>query len=175
MVPQTRRTALRYLGTGLLGLAAGCTEAPGDDSSNSATTTGSPTGSTTPHVISGVSVTPCPERPDSFTRDSARQFAFQFETAYLEHETAREAEGLVSVNADVLTSKESSITRTPNGWIVRFYAQGPATRYEDGTHGDPGLLHVHYYLSDTKTRRAEQFDGEPDPRQQGREVHCPPE
>lgn len=175
MVPQTRRTALRCLGTGLLGLVAGCTEAPGDVSSNSALTTGSPTEPTTPHVISGVSVTPCPERPDSFTRDSARQFAFQFETAYLEHETAREAEGLVSVTVDIVTRKKSSVTQTTNGWIVRFYVQGPATRYEDGTHGDPGTLHVHYYLSDEQTRRVEQFDGEPDPRQRGREVHCPPE
>lgn len=118
---------------------------------------------------------PCPEPPESFTRTSARRFAFQFERAALSHRTAREREGLVSVDVDVVTRKESSVTRTDDGWIVRFYVQGPATKYEDGSHGDPGQFRVHYYVSEERTLRVEALDGEPDPRAQGTEVHCPPE
>ena len=117
----------------------------------------------------------CPERPESFTRESVRQFAFQFERASLSYRTAREQEDLVSVDVDIVTTKNSSVMRTDDGWIVRFYVQGPATKYEDGSHGDPGVFRVHYYISDEKTLRVEALDSKPDPREQGTEVHCPPE
>lgn len=153
---------------------SGCFSRGGYSSpSSTGSTPSSPTATRTPAVISGVQVPPCPERPDSFTRESARQFAFQFEKAALSYQTAREQDGLVSV--DVVTANESSVTWTDDGWIVRFYVKGPATEYEDGPHGDPGLFRVHYFISDEKTLKVEALEGAPNPREQGTEVHCPPE
>lgn len=172
----TRRMNRRHLLVALGGLSAplsGCSSR-GDDSSIGSTPS-SPTATRTPASVSGVRVPPCPERPESFTRDSVREFAFQFERAALSYQTAREQEGLASVDVDIVTEKESSVTRADDGWIVRFYVQGPATTYEDGSHGDPGLFRVHYYISEEKTFRVEALDSKPDPREQGTEAQCPPE
>lgn len=149
----------------------------GDDPSPPSTgsTPGSPTATRGRTVVSGVPVPACPEPPESVTRKSARQFAYRFERAALSRRTAREQEGLVSVDVDVVTRKESSVTRTDEGWIVRFYVLGPATTYEDGSHGDPGQFRVHDYVSEARTLRVEAPDGTPDPREQGVEGHCPPE
>jgi hypothetical protein len=161
--------------SGLTLSLSGCSSRGSDSSpASNSSTQNSPTGTRRPTIAPGVSVPECPERPDSFTRESARQFAFQFEKASLSYQTARGKEGLVSVDVTIVTQKRSSVTRADDGWIVRFYVQGTKTRYEDGSHGDPGLFRVHYYISDEKTLRVEALDSKPDPREQGTEVHCPP-
>ena len=176
VIRSMNRRQLLVAMSGLTLSLSGCSTR-GDDSSptSNGSTRSSPTATGKPPLVSGVSVPACPELPDSFTQESVRAFAFQFERASLSYQTARERDGLVSVDVDVATGNESSVTRTDDGWIVRFWVQGPATKYEDGSHGDPPLFRVHYYISDEKILRVEGLESTPDPREQGTEVHCPPE
>lgn len=140
-----------------------------------------PTDAPTPAVESQVEVPPCPERPDSFTRETALQFATQFEKSYRIRRTLREREHVVSIFVEIREAlTEKTATRTDEGWLVRFTVLGPAYRYRptpsstQTAHVDPSMTVAHYLLTDRTVFRAVSLDTV-DPREAGSAVQCPPE
>lgn len=123
-------------------------------------------------MVNGVEVPPCPDRPDSFTRATVCQLAFQFEKAYNSQETVQGRDDIVSIDVDIVESDENMVVGTDDGWIVRFEVIGPKTQLEDGLHGDPGWFRAHYLIVEDGVFRAVSFD-EVDPQQEGTEVQCP--
>ena len=159
-----------------LGVAISGCLTQGDDSSptSNESQSGSPTATPTPTVVNGVEVPPCPDRPDSFTRATVRQFAFQFEKAYDSQETVQGRDDIVSFDVDIVESDENVVVGTDDGWIVRFEVIGPKTQLEDGLHGDPSWFRAHYLIVEDGVFRAVSLD-DVDPQQEGTEVQCPPE
>ena len=175
---QPPRVTRRHVLASMSGLGVAVSGCPtqGDDSSptSNESQSGSPTATPTPTVVNGVEVPPCPDRPDSFTRATVRQFAFRFEKAYNSRETVQGRDDIVSIDVDIVESDENMVVGTNDGWIVRFEVIGPRTQLEDGKHGDPPGFRAHYLIVEDTVFRAVSFD-DVDPRQEGTEVQCPPE
>jgi hypothetical protein len=143
--------------------------------------TTSPAPSPTPGVESDVEVPPCPEKSDSFTRETALEFAMQFEKAYVTRTVLQEHERVTAIDIDIgngLTNKTA--TQTDDGWLVRFTVTGPAYRYRptpnstETAHVDPPLYVANYVISEETVIRAQSVEAV-DPRENGTVVHCPPE
>lgn len=174
-----RRRFLGFLG-GLGGLLAGCTgrtQQPAADSDPTTTATDepSPTDAPTPTGWADLDVPPCPERPETFTEETAASFATQFERAYVTRVTLRDTS--YTVTSITVRTDDPTVTATDDGWLVTIDVIGPASRFrrEDGTsgHADPGTYTASYHLSDDAVRRATAVDPV-DPRERGTAVTCPP-
>lgn len=123
---------------------------------------------------------PCPERPDSFTSESALTFAIEFEKAIVKREVLQKYERVISIDVDTVDGLvEESATGTDEGWVVRFTVKGPAYRYHpdpDSTetlHYDPPVYAANYLITDQTILRAQATEAV-DPREEGTEVSCPP-
>jgi hypothetical protein len=159
-----------------LGVAVSGCITQGDDSPpvSNGSHSRTPTATPSPTEINGVEVPPCPDRPDSFTRATVRQFAFQFEKAYNSQEMVQRWDDIVSIDVDIVESDENIAVGTSDGWIVRFEVIGPRTRLEDENYAHPPRFRAHYFIAEDTIFRAVSFD-DIDPREEGTEVHCPPE
>lgn len=170
-----RRVVLASLGTlGTTGVA-GCSGVISSDSTQSLTDAASTT--TTP-VEAQVDVPPCPERPDSFTRESVRQFAIDFEKGYVVREVLADDELVVAVNfIDVAGEPLETVTQVESGWTVHFTVVGPVIRFHPShtpPHKDPSRYVANYFISQQRVHRATTAPNKKaDPREKGKEVHCP--
>ena len=148
--------------------------------------TQSPTSFSTPSPTrlseSQIDVPSCPELPDSFTSDSASQFAVQFEKAFVARSVLAEQMNVVSVQFPSLSGISASVTtvdETKNGYLVHFPIE-PAYTYQadpDSTatvHADMARYTANYYLSHQRILRKE-GEGRIDPRDDGVSVQCPSE
>lgn len=170
-----RRTVLAAIGPSVVPLV-GCTGLGNPDTASVDTDTETPT----PTIESRVDVPPCPETPDSFTRETALQFATKFEKAYVVRQTLRKKDRIVSISVSI--GEERNVTNADVGWIVRFTATGPAYRYLPGPsstetqHVDPAYYGVNYFVSNRTVRRAPALPTkEVDPRVSGPVLNCPPD
>ena len=157
---------------------AGCLgQTPTPDQS----TTTHPSATTTPpETETYVEKPPCPERPKSFTSESALAFAIAFEKAYVKREVLQTYERVISLDVGVVEGLvEKSATQMDDGWLVRFTVQGPAYRYypdpnsTETRHADPPVYAANYLITDQTIFRAEATEAV-DPREEGNEVSCPP-
>lgn len=196
-MPSTRRWFLRATGPFLPMILAGCvgdtsggnpTDGPASGASSEIQTTPSePEGSShhaesptpAPTAIEGVSVPPCPERPDRLAHGSILKFASQFEESYMIRRTLRQSTGdIVSIRVDPqMDPADTEVTQAHDGWLVRFFVIGPAYRYRpagstETRHVDPPAYQVHYFINDETVLRASDLEAV-DPREVGSHVHCP--
>ncbi|WP_435348529.1 hypothetical protein [Haloarchaeobius sp. HRN-SO-5] len=148
-------------------------------SNQSTTATPSSTTSALTGTGSYVEVPTCPERPDSFTSESALAFAIEFEEAIVERDVLQRYERVVSIDVDTVdVLVEESATRTDGGWLVRFAVRGPAYRYypdpnaTETRHSDPPVYAANYFITDQTVLRAQAIEAV-DPRENGVEVSCP--
>lgn len=176
-----RRTVLAALGASVVSLAgcAGQGSPQNDSAGNDTPDTGSE--SPTPSLEAEVDIPTCPEKRESFTRETALAFAIQFEKAYATRRTLRDTgDRVVSIDVDIgdaLTERDA--TQTDDGWLVRFTVNGPAYRYRlpnstETAHVDPSIYATNYHITDQTVRRAQAVEAV-DPRENGTVVHCPPE
>lgn len=144
--------------------------------------TNTSTSTAAPPTEADVEVPPCPERPTSLTRETALQFVVQFEKAYAIRQTLqRERDESRIVSISITVDEDRTVTKTSEGWIVRFTVIGPSyVFYPDPNatttlHADPGLYEANYFISDRHLLRAESTAEQPvDPRTHGSVAHCPP-
>lgn len=115
------------------------------------------------------------------TRETALQFAMQFEKAYVTRNVLREHERVIAVDIDIgggLTGK--SATQIEDGWLARFTVKGPAFRYRpdskstETAHVDPPMYAANYLITGQTVWRAKATEAVA-PREDGTEVTCPPE
>ncbi|WP_158059256.1 hypothetical protein [Halorussus halophilus] len=118
-----------------------------------------------------IDVPPCPEKPDTLTRDTALQFARQFEKALVTREviSGQNAEEIISIDVSI-QEDTTEVTRTDDGWVVRFDVIAPAVEYESG-HTDPGMYVVNYLVTDRNVFRAQATEAVA-PRKEGVSVSC---
>ncbi|MEZ3165124.1 hypothetical protein ABNG03_05055 [Halorubrum sp. RMP-47] len=122
----------------------------------------------------------CPERPESFTSDSALAFAIAFEKAYVKREVLQGHERVISIDVSVDEDLvEKAATQMNDGWVVRFTVTGPTYQYypepnsSETRHTDPPLYAANYLITDQTILRAEATEAV-DPREAGSKVSCPP-
>lgn len=165
----------RFLGgtAGGFSMFAGCTTSPGHRSE-------SPTSS--PAIESRVDVPSCPKMPRPLARENVASFAIQFEKAYFTRRVLRENERVTYVEfLSIADADEADVTQTENGFIVRFsamsaygYRQNPGT--PETTHADLPQYTAYYFITSETVRRAKAVEETAvDPRENGTEVHCPPQ
>lgn len=176
-----RRRFLELMGGVSVGITGCLGQRTGSNPSSPASPTDSPTATSTPEAGSQVTIPPCPTKPASLTRDTALQFATQFEKAYLTRTVLRDQERVISVDIDVgsgLTDKTA--TQTDAGWLARFTVTGPAYRYRpdpkstETAHVDPPMYAANYLITDQRVWRARATEAV-NPRQKGTDIVCPPQ
>lgn len=160
---------------------AGCTAGPlGTDEPPSPTE--SPAGTCTEHqretvdpYRDAVEPSELPERPDTLTRASVRDYVVAYERAYARNGRLERISTEVSTNV-----QDVSVSQTGNGWVVRLTSQtntwAAGTDTADGTptvvHGDGAELPVAYLLTDDRLVRSVGDYGETPSPSHGRVVEC---
>lgn len=136
----------------------------------------------TPTETGEVGMPPWPAFPESLTRESAVEYATDFERVYRIRKTASDSPNYY-LAIDVRVTDVTEVTRTDDGWVVSFWVNGPATRHRpdpestETRHGDPPMYGVGYFVGTETTLRTQSLDPV-DPRDAGVEsavVTCTPE
>ncbi|WP_274322309.1 hypothetical protein [Halosimplex aquaticum] len=157
----------------------GCVAAPGSSDTDSPAPTPAGPAISCPETPENpsVSIPPWPERPNSFTAETAGEFAQQFERAFVVRRTLRETRReIVWIDVDTSPGGEAGVSSSGDGWVVQFGVIGPNYRHPPTTtpdHADGGFYTVSYLLTDERVVRATGTEGV-DPIENGSAIRCPP-
>lgn len=177
-----RRSILSTIGVSVSAGFVGCSvrsDSPATSTADNESTDSPPI--STEAIEAQLDIPSCPDRPDSFTRETAIDFAIQFEKAYIIQEKVREQDRVVDIELDIGgDALEQTATETPDGWIVRFGVTGPylewrvASGATETRHLDPPTYGVNYFISAESVHRVVKLEPV-DPRDvDGSAVECPP-
>ena len=133
-----RRHLLGLLGTCSAGVT-GCLGAESADTPPQTDAT-EPPASTPTLADSRLELPASPDRPGSFTRSSALEFAVQFEKSYLARRAVQGRDEITSVEVRITEDiADKGATRTADRWVSRCGVIGPAYQTTGG-HVDPSLF-----------------------------------